>query len=930
MFIFCCLNPTGQKHSGAVLENSEISLVRLLPLVSLSMAYNSNSKSNVDDDEEEEEFEHFDDFTVASSWERFISEIEAVCRHWLADGPKNLLAKDAVQMDLLLVLYKVIAPLSASGVVLDAPEASKLLSAVAIALSNCSCNWPAFVPVHDASRKAYIGIQNMGTAFTRRFESDCIDSQVPVKLMHMEGLYELFVSKFRFLLTDVVPLPKAYAAVGLSMLHSRVHFKTKLTYRTLTYEDEDEAEGADADISVTGEIFESEAPGRMQWDDDCPWSEWYSAEDPVKGFELLAIWSERVAESSLDMAELENASPLEADSWFLYPSLPQNLDISDGNTIGFASQLRLLVKALEMSLEAQYMEDFLSVEKSASENLSSSAVIPPPTVLDRVLKDLFHEVTEAKVGFSLDEHKSSRAIKGSPLDSLFGQFCLHALWFGNCNIRGILLAYELLKVCAGGSLVLGRITAIAKNVIKRSYRSVNLFDQSEAAHGWFFHIVYPSGSLAICINKKSLQGKGHDIGRHDDSAIADLQQNMQIQTKFSASHGAPEGFGNNDRKSSSGIAGPMMLLKSYKIMHAPITQDPPPMTEDMHEERLQAAEALGDSFSFSAQLEKDILASDMSTFKAANPDAVFEDFIRWHSPKDWESDCSGKLEESRTYSMEESAYEWPPQGRLSERMSDIGNSWRKIWNEALPLPASEQKPLLDPGREGEKVLHYLETLTPHQLLSQMVSTAFRAAADTLNQTSFGGLKQMTTKMGQLYITMASILKYMQSYNMTSDSEVIKDLSRLCVTFEQVEKLILLAASLHRKFLQSPHLVEAIFSDYHDYYLQEMATGSSLGDKRKEFDKPQEIQSQDRDVIAGMFTPPTAAQSWRKVTSMGNLLNGNEPISRELIFSKRDRANGSYFDSSTPKFCQQEIETYRMYVSQTSNDLRVALSVASCD
>ncbi|MED6126942.1 hypothetical protein PIB30_083332 [Stylosanthes scabra] len=34
--------------------------------------------------------------------------------------------------------FLVIAPQSASGVLLDAPEASKLLSAVAIALSNCS------------------------------------------------------------------------------------------------------------------------------------------------------------------------------------------------------------------------------------------------------------------------------------------------------------------------------------------------------------------------------------------------------------------------------------------------------------------------------------------------------------------------------------------------------------------------------------------------------------------------------------------------------------------------------------------------------------------------------------------------------------------------------------------------------------------------
>ncbi|KAL2227630.1 UNVERIFIED_CONTAM: Rab3 GTPase-activating protein catalytic subunit [Sesamum indicum] len=453
-------------------------------------------------------------------------------------------------------------------------------------------------------------------------------------------------------------------------------------------------------------------------------------------------------------------------------------DISDGNTIGFASQLRLLVKALEMSLEAQYMEDFLSV-------------------------------TEAQVGSSLDENKSSRAIKGSPLDSLFGQFCLHALWFGNCNIRAIAVLWiefvREVRWCWEESHALPRMS-------------------SDGAI-----------DLSTCLINQKLH-----------------MQNMQIQTKFSASLGACEGFGNNDRKSSSRVAGSMMLLKSYNIIQAPITQ------------------------SFSAQLEKDILASDMSAFKAANPDAVFEDFIRWHSPKDWESDCSEKLEESRTYSEEESAYEWPPRGRLSERMSDIGNSWRKIWNEALPLPASEQKPLLDPNREGEKVLHYLETLRPHQLLSQMVSTAFRAAADILNQTSFGGLKQMTTKMGQLYITMASILKYMQSYNTTSDSEVIEDLSRLCVTFEHIEKLILLAASLHCKFLQSPHLVEAIFSDYYDYYLQEMGTGSSQGDKRKEFDKPQEIQSQDRKVIAGMFTPPTAAQSWRKVKSMGNLLNGHEP------------------------------------------------------
>lgn len=905
------------------------------------MKSTSDSKRTMEDGDEEEEIEHFDDFTLASSWERFISGIEAVCRQWLANGPKNLLVKDAVQVNHLKDLYKVkselkyamksycleyyfatvddgkipdwdhtlhdlqlsfgvkefvvIAPQSASGVVLDAPEASKLLSAVAIALSNCSCLWPAFVPVHDPSRKAYIGIQNMGTVFTRRFEADRIGSQVPVKLMHLEGLYELFVSKF------------AYTTVDWSMNHFEVHFKMKLTYRTPIYDDEDEIHDPDADITGSSENPEGEVHVKTQWDEDFPWSKWYTAEDPIKGFELLAIWSEITAESSLDMAELENASPIEADKWFLCPCLSQHLsDIADGSTIGFASQLHLLVKALEMSSEAKFIEDFVS----GFEILKSSAVVPPPTVLDRVLKDLFHEVVEAETNSSPAEHKSSRSIKGAPLESLFAQFCLHALWFGNCSIRAIAVLWiefvREVRWCWEESQLLPRMPANGP------------IDLSTCLINQKLHM------LAVCIDKKHREAEGHSGGA-DESVTT--QENLQIPRDISATHGvSEEGSGRKKRSNdAAAVAESMMLLKSRKIMHAPITQDPPPMTEDMHEERLKAAEALGDSYSFSAQLEKEILASDMSAFKAANPDAVFEDFIRWHSPRDWENDVNEEI------GVSESSV-WPPRGKLSERMSDPGNSWRKIWNEALAVPASEQKPLWDPNREGEKILHYLETLRPYQLLEQMVCTAFRAAADTLYQTSFGDLKQMTIKVGQLYITMASILKYFKAHNTASDSELLEDLRRLCTTFEHIEKLILLATSLHVKFLQSPYLSQAIFNDCYDFYLPNMGTSSAIaqGDTVREFNKKQEIKSRDRDLILSMFTPPTANQSWRKVLSMGNLLNGHEPILREIIFSKRDHASGSYHAASSPKLYQQDIETYRMYVSGTSNDLGVALAVASFD
>lgn len=80
----------------------------------------------------------------------------------------------------------------------------------------------------------------------------------------------------------------------------------------------------------------------------------------------------------------------------------------------------------------------------------------------------------------------------------------------------------------------------------------------------------------------------------------------------------------------------------------------------------------------------------------------------------------------------------------------------------------------------------------------------------------------------------------------------------------------------------------------------------------------------------MFTTPIANQSWRKVLSMGNLLNGHEPTLREIIFTKHGHLSENYYGGHAPRGYQHELETYRMYISGTSNDLSVALAVASCD
>ncbi|XP_065880724.1 uncharacterized protein [Euphorbia lathyris] len=939
-----------------------------------------------DDETQEDELERFDDFTLASSWERFISEIEAVCRQWLADGPKNLLAKGAVQLEFSQELYKttfelkyalksysmdyyfeanssgktsdwdcnlhdlqlcfgvkeflVIAPQSASGVVLDAPESSKLLSAVAIALSNCSSLWPAFVPVHDPSRKAYIGIQNMGTVFTRRFEADRIGSQVPVKLMHLEGLYELFLSKF------------AYTTLDHAMRLFEVHFTMKSTYRTAPSDDDDsdlQSRSTDTEESRRNSIADADTPIRSQWDDDCPWSEWYSAENPVKGFELIAMWSEKMVESSLEMAELENSSPHEAESWMIIPILSPNL--LEEKRIGFASQLRLLVDALNMSFDVQFMEDFVSAENPGADNLKSTMVVPSPTVIDRLLKDLFHDGSRVS-DFSQGEHKRSRAIKGAPLGSLFAQFCLHSLWIENCNIRAIAVLWiefirevrwcweesqPLPKMPANGSIDLStclinqKLQMLAICIERKSELNEDFQDCIESTDPNHGHAKEDNPVKNQTTNMHSSGEKNAEI--RDSSRIDDgLHGSKPFISKYSVNHEDElPVLESSDltRRGSAGVVGSMMLLKSHQKMHAPFTQDPPLMTEDMHEERLQAVEAFGDSSNFSAQLEKDILSSDMSAFKAANPDAIFEDFIRWHSPRDWEDD---EMEGSGTSksSVDNLKDDWPPRGRLSQRMSERGNLWRKIWNDVPALPVSEQKALLDPNREGEKVLHYLETLQPYQLLEQMVCTAFRASADTLNQTNFGGLKQMTVKIEQLYLTMAPMLRPLQTNTLSGNSETFEDLRRLGVIFEHVEKLLTLAASLHRKFMQAPRLSEEIFTSYYDFYVPRMGTGS-LDLDEKEWKIKLKIGMKEREVVSEMFAAPSANQSWRKVLSMGNLMNGHEPFCREIIFAMRDRlSNHHYASAQSPKASEEEIETYRMYISGTSNDLRIALSVTSCD
>jgi Rab3 GTPase-activating protein catalytic subunit len=126
------------------------------------------------------------------------------------------------------------------------------------------------------------------------------------------------------------------------------------------------------------------------------------------------------------------------------------------------------------------------------------------------------------------------------------------------------------------------------------------------------------------------------------------------------------------------------------------------------------------------RLQSDQLVSDMSAFKAANPGSCLADFVRWHSPRDWIEE--EEREEIRNGDTD--AKIAPRPGKLSARMGSANNTWKTLWRDAPIVPASRQKPLFDPIREGERALEYLDTAPPPEIFAQILAAAAAAVGNT--------------------------------------------------------------------------------------------------------------------------------------------------------------------------------------------------------
>ena len=153
------------------------------------------------------------------------------------------------------------------------------------------------------------------------------------------------------------------------------------------------------------------------------------------------------------------------------------------------------------------------------------------------------------------------------------------------------------------------------------------------------------------------------------------------------------------------VKGQPMYLLSYpnRPLQVPQTQDPAPMTEDVLARQVTHLAQIDDA-RMKIRLQSAGLLSDMEAFKAANPGCQFEDFIRWHSPRDW-------IQQSSSDSNDETSDTFG----LSRRMRE-SNTWNDLWELARPCPVRRQKRLFNYTKEAEEILQYFETISLENLV----------------------------------------------------------------------------------------------------------------------------------------------------------------------------------------------------------------------
>lgn len=450
--------------------------------------------------------------------------------------------------------------------------------------------------------------------------------------------------------------------------------------------------------------------------------------DPLEHFKLGAYWPEFPQDAVLDNAVYSELDPAEAPSWTLTRSMRPKFHHPLTET------LCKVITAYMLSNEIEFSPDTLDPDLQSGSKVFDSVGTTLNTVVRRNNAQAPNYVqTVLGVLFSAPQEVSSDFYG----PSLLAELNLAAPdqitpFFGKVAPKGSLAWLIALHVSNEiHDPEMKNLAALWNEIVKEirlHYENGILLERvEEGAPNLKYNLLHQKLQMInVCIRKKR-QSQGGDEGRRRPqreiralfdpdprgSHTSDTEEDVFYDTLDSPDDDVlktpepstpPPTFADSEgREGLKRPLGDSVFCQNGRLLFIPETQDAAPLTEDLLEEQQRLFEEMGTSSEAAVvrqKLQSAQLRSDMEAFKAANPGAVLEDFVRWHSPRDWVAPKEGQ------------------KATVSGRMQEEGNLWMETWKVAESIPAHRQKPLFHFDQEAMKVLHYLENMMVDALIEQ--------------------------------------------------------------------------------------------------------------------------------------------------------------------------------------------------------------------
>ena len=701
------------------------------------------------------------------------------------------------------------------------------LSTVTVAVHNTNCQVPFFVQVMDRYKHMYNGVF-AGCGFRTNFEMVVL-SKKPPHSNHLSGLLTMFKKKLCPSIEIDIPSVRVTVRCCYALNDWTSHAWSQ----------------APPDIDMFSLLG-----SQLDFVSDLSSLPFGSTKDPVKRLKLYTTWCDLQEDIITDNDVHTDLEPLEAPAWSIgvqFESRPHCLlaeYLGEFSNLGSQNEtLKELLGDLVKDGAEQHLEKLPNVfNKLTGPTYTLSDIIQsgksPRKIQGGPIKDEYltsmleyifpdssmspehpypSEFNSCPTNMRENENQyrvSLGGIKSSPVDGLVWRL---AIVLGHCLrlLGGIkpfahLINEFVLEVrfrWESGQLLPGMPKGPPDHshcLLQQKLQMINCCIEKKLAREnriagksiGTTNINSESLSEPMCVSDSESEddeffecndsGQEEDNEQVQDIEVPEKSDQRQLPVWDNTAAGRQSRFGKHK------------LLEHDDYIYVPICQDPTPMTEDMLAEQAEVMLQLGmdtKGTELRAKMQSTSLLSDMESFKAANPGSILSDFIRWHSPRDWEDD-TGK-------------------GKLSARMNTSGNLWQETWENAKPVSARRQKRLFDDTREAEKVLQYFTTLRPSEFSQILMPNFLHCAILRILQESFKGIPDVDEILKELILKVCQAtrlrcppeVKHYMKISKGCDFE--NEFARRTILFDDVIKLlekteikISRAYSLQTKFMKN--------------------------------------------------------------------------------------------------------------------------------